>query len=46
VGDDLQRGPNIFVTGPPAECQIAPCVRNIVGVRNAGRMLRAALSSA
>jgi hypothetical protein len=46
VGEDLQWGPNIFVTGPLAELQIGPCARNIVGARNAGRMLLASLSSA
>lgn len=39
MDDDLPWGPNIFVTGPPAEFQIGPCARNFVGLRNAGRML-------
>ncbi len=43
VGPDLQWGPNIFVTGPLAELQVGPCARNIVGARNAGRMLLAGL---
>jgi hypothetical protein len=41
VGEDLQWGENIYVTGPLAELQIGPCARNIVGARNAGRMLLA-----
>jgi len=41
VGEDLQWGPNIFVAGPLAELQVGPCARNIVGARNAGRMLLA-----
>ena len=45
VGEDLQWGPNIFVTGPLAELQIGPCARNIVGARNAGRMLLASIAS-
>mgnify|MGYP000465864017 CR=1 FL=1 len=44
VGPDLQWGPNIFVTGPLAELQVGPCARNIVGARNAGRMLLASQS--
>jgi hypothetical protein len=42
VGEDLQWGENIYVTGPLAELQIGPCARNIVGARNAGRLLLAA----
>ena len=45
VGKDLQWGDNIYVTGPLAELQVGPCARNIVGARNAGRMLLASLSS-
>ena len=44
VGEDLQWGENIYVTGPLAELQIGPCARNIVGARNAGRQLLASLS--
>ena len=43
VGEDLQWGKNIYVTGPLAELQVGPCARNIVGARNAGRMLLASL---
>lgn len=43
VGEDLQWGPNLYVTGPLAELQIGPCARNIVGARNAGRHLLASL---
>jgi hypothetical protein len=39
VGGDLQWGPGLFVSGPLAELQLGPCARNIVGARNAGRML-------
>ena len=46
VGADLQWGENIYVSGPLAELQVGPCARNIVGARNAGRMLLASLSSA
>ena len=45
VGKDLQWGKNIYVTGPLAELQIGPCARNIVGARNAGRMLMASLAA-
>jgi hypothetical protein len=45
VGEDLLWGENIYVTGPLAELQVGPCARNIVGARNAGRMLLAGLSS-
>lgn len=41
IGEDLQWGRNIYATGPLAELQIGPCARNIVGARNAGRMLLA-----
>jgi len=41
IGEDLQWGKNIYVTGPLAELQVGPCARNIVGARNAGRMLLA-----
>ena len=44
VGDDLQWGPDLYVTGPLAELQVGPCARNIVGARNAGRMLLASRS--
>ena len=43
VGEDLQWGPDVYVTGPLAELQIGPCARNIVGARNAGRQLLASL---
>lgn len=46
VGQDLQWGKNIYVTGPLAELQIGPCARNIVGARNAGRQLLASLAIA
>ena len=39
VGKDLRWSDNIFVTGPLAELQLGPCARNIVGARNAGRLL-------
>jgi thioredoxin reductase len=42
VGDDLQWGENIFVVGPLAELRVGPCARNIIGARNAGRLLLAA----
>ena len=45
VGEDLQWGRNIYVTGPLAELQVGPCARNSVGTRNAGRMLPASISS-
>jgi hypothetical protein len=45
VGKDLQWGENIYVTGPLAELQIGPCARNIVGARNAGRLLMASLAA-
>jgi hypothetical protein len=45
VGKDLQWGKNIYVTGPLAELQIGPCARNIVGARNAGRLLMASLAA-
>lgn len=45
VGPDLQWGANIYLTGPLAELQIGPCARNIVGARNAGRLLTASLKS-
>ena len=45
VGEDLQWGKSIYVTGPLTELQICPCARNIVGARNAGRMLLASVSS-
>ena len=44
IGRDLRWGEHIFVTGPLAELQVGPCARNIVGARNAGRFLTAALS--
>ena len=44
VGRDLRWGEHIFVTGPLAELQVGPCARNIIGARNAGRFLSAALS--
>lgn len=45
VGKDLQWGENIYVTGPLAELQVGPCARNIVGARNAGRLLMASLAT-
>jgi len=39
VGDDLQWGKGLFVTGPLAELRVGPCARNISGARNAGRLL-------
>jgi len=39
VGDDLQWGAGLFVTGPLAELRVGPCARNISGARNAGRLL-------
>jgi hypothetical protein len=45
VGEDLQWGRNIYVTGPLAELQVGPCARNIVGARNAGRKLLASLAT-
>jgi len=45
VGDDLQWGANLFVTGPLAELRVGPCARNIVGARNAGRLLLAGLKA-
>jgi hypothetical protein len=35
----LHWGRNIYATGPLAELQLGPCARNIVGARNAGRLL-------
>ena len=35
----LHWGSNIYATGPLAELQVGPCARNIVGARNAGRLL-------
>lgn len=43
VGKDLRWSEHIFVTGPLAELQVGPCARNIIGARNAGRFLAAAL---
>jgi lysine/ornithine N-monooxygenase len=43
VGKDLRWGERIYVTGPLAELQVGPCARNIIGARNAGRLLGAAL---
>jgi len=39
VDDHLRWGNGIFVSGPLAELRIGPCARNIVGARNAGRLL-------
>jgi L-lysine 6-monooxygenase/L-ornithine 5-monooxygenase len=44
VGENLQWGQHIYVSGPLAELQIGPCARNIVGARNAGRLLMASLA--
>ena len=35
----LHWGSGIYATGPLAELQLGPCARNIVGARNAGRLL-------
>ena len=43
VGKDLRWSEHIFVTGPLAELQVGPCARNIIGARNAGKFLAAAL---
>ena len=43
VGTDLRWGERIYVTGPLAELQVGPCARNIIGARNAGRFLSAAM---
>jgi len=39
VDDQLHWGGSIFVSGPLAELRIGPCARNIVGARNAGRLI-------
>jgi len=39
VNDHLQWGDALFVSGPLAELRLGPCARNIVGARNAGRLL-------
>jgi cation diffusion facilitator CzcD-associated flavoprotein CzcO len=39
VKPDLRWDRRIYVTGPLAELQLGPCARNIVGARNAGRLL-------
>ena len=39
VNDHLLWGGAICVSGPLAELRIGPCARNIVGARNAGRLL-------
>ncbi len=39
LGSDLRWAENIYATGPLAELQLGPCARNIVGARNAGRIL-------
>ncbi len=39
LGADLRWAENIYATGPLAELQVGPCARNIVGARNAGRIL-------
>ncbi len=39
LGSDLRWSASIYATGPLAELQIGPCARNIVGARNAGRIL-------
>ncbi|MFZ0242574.1 MAG: FAD/NAD(P)-binding protein [Desulfobacterales bacterium] len=43
IGCDLRWSANIFATGPLAELQLGPCARNIIGARNAGRLLLGAL---
>lgn len=45
IANDLRWAANIFVTGPLAELQLGPCARNIIGARNAGRLLLGALGS-
>ncbi|MFZ0610840.1 MAG: FAD/NAD(P)-binding protein [Desulfobacterales bacterium] len=45
TGCDLRWSANIFVSGPLAELQLGPCARNIIGARNAGRLLLGALGS-
>jgi hypothetical protein len=45
VGRDLRWHPHIYITGPLAELQLGPCARNIVGARNAGRLLTQHLAS-
>ena len=45
VGDDLQWGKGLFVSGPLAELRVGPCARNISGARNAGRLLLAYLKT-
>jgi len=44
VGDDLQWGERLYVTGPLAELQVGPCARNIIGARNAGKHLLRAIA--
>ena len=39
LGADLRWAASIYATGPLAELQVGPCARNIVGARNAGRIL-------
>ena len=39
VDDYLRWGERIFFSGPLAELRIGPCARNIIGARNAGRLL-------
>jgi lysine/ornithine N-monooxygenase len=39
VSPDLRWADRIYATGPLAELQLGPCARNIVGARNAGRLL-------
>ena len=45
VGRDLRWGEHICVTGPLAELQVGPGARNIIGARNAGRLLSAAIGN-
>jgi hypothetical protein len=39
VAPDLRWADRIYASGPLAELQLGPCARNIVGARNAGRLL-------
>jgi len=39
IQPDLSWRRGIYVTGSLAELQVGPCARNIIGIRNAGRLL-------
>ena len=45
VDRDLAWHPRIHVSGALAELMVGPCARNIVGVRNAGRLLLAGINA-